>query len=67
MADNTPDLADLDERIADIKENLRELVEQAAAFSGAKDEELASQRIADMEAELDRLTKLRESLVKGKG
>jgi hypothetical protein len=67
MADNTPDLTDLDTRIADIKENLRELVEQAAAYSGAKDEELAAQRISDMESELNRLTKLRESIVKGKG
>ncbi|MGD0190401.1 MAG: hypothetical protein ABSD74_06640 [Rhizomicrobium sp.] len=67
MADNTPDLTDLDTRIADIKENLRELVEQAAAYSGAKDEELAAQRISDMEGELNRLTKLREEIVKGKG
>jgi predicted nucleic acid-binding Zn-ribbon protein len=65
MSATPTDLADLDTRIADIKENLRELVEQAAAYSGAKDEELASQRISDMEAELDRLTKLRETLTKG--
>ncbi len=31
-------LADLDQRIAVIRDNLRELVEQAAAYSGAADE-----------------------------
>jgi hypothetical protein len=64
MATSPTDLTDLDTRIADIKENLRELVEQAAAYSGAKDEELMSDRIAEQEAELDRLTKLRAGLVK---
>ena len=56
------DIAELDERIAEIRDNLRELVEQAAAYSGAADEELASQRIADQEALLDRLTKERDAL-----
>ena len=56
------DIAELDERIAEVRDNLRELVEQAAAYSGAADEELASQRIADQEALLDRLTKERDAL-----
>jgi len=36
---------------------LRELVEQAAAYSGAADEELISRRIAEQEAELNCLTR----------
>jgi hypothetical protein len=61
------ELAEIDTRIADIRENLRELVEQAAAYSGAADEALAAQRIADQEAELERLTKQRDTLAKKKG
>lgn len=64
---NTDAIAELDTRIADIQENLRVLVEQAAAYSGGADEELAAQRIADQEAERDRLTKLRDELAKAKG
>ena len=66
MPDNLATLAELDQRIADIRENLRELVEQAAAFSGAADEELMSRRIADQQAQLERLTKEREELIKQK-
>ena len=59
-----PDLtiADIDERIAIVKENLRELVEQSASYSGAADEELMSRRIAEQEAELELLTKRRDEL-----
>ena len=39
MSDSQPDIAEIDARIADIKENLRELIEQAAAYSGAADDE----------------------------
>ncbi|TPG53895.1 hypothetical protein [Sphingomonas glacialis] len=51
--DLTP--TELDQRIADIEENLRTLVEQAAAYSGGNDEERASDRIAEQQAELDAL------------
>ena len=40
-----PNVAAIDERIAAVRENLRELVGQAAAYSGAADENLMSQRI----------------------
>ncbi|HEX3946014.1 MAG TPA: hypothetical protein VHW69_18215 [Rhizomicrobium sp.] len=62
MDDAPANIVEIDARIADIRENLRELVEQAAAYSGAADEELMSQRIADQEALLERLTKQREKL-----
>jgi enolase len=66
MANLGPTLVEIDQRIADIRENLRELIEQAAAFSGAGDEERISQRIADQQAQLDRLTKERDEIVKQK-
>ena len=66
MASLGPTLVEIDRRIADVRENLRELVEQAAAFSGAADDDRTSQRIADQQAELDRLTKEREELVRQK-
>lgn len=62
MPDSQPNIAEIDARIADIRENLRELVEQAAAYSGAADDELVSQRIADQEALLARLTEQRDKL-----
>ena len=64
MANMGPTLKEIDQRIAVIRENMRELIEQAAAFSGAGDEERVSQRIADQQAQLDRLTKEREAIVK---
>jgi hypothetical protein len=63
MPDDPTSIAELDDRIAIARENLRELVEQAAAYSGAADEDLMSQRIADQEALLDRLRKQRDELL----
>ena len=45
-------LAELEERLSVVRDNLRELVEQAAAYSGAADEELMSARIAEQEERL---------------
>jgi hypothetical protein len=64
MMSANPTIAELDQRIAIIRRNLRELIEQAAAFSGAGDEARVADRIANQEAELDKLTKLRDSLSK---
>ncbi len=55
-------LAELDQRIAIVRDNLRELVEQAAAYSGAADEARNADRIADQEAYLAALLKEREAL-----
>ncbi|HEV7410423.1 MAG TPA: hypothetical protein VGO01_18230 [Bradyrhizobium sp.] len=57
-------IAEIDERIAALRENLRELVEQAAAYSGASDEDLASRRIAEQEAELELLARQRDKLAR---
>jgi len=62
MIDRPLTIAEIDERIALLRGNLRELVEQAAAYSGAADEDLISNRIAKQEAELEQLTRLRDQL-----
>jgi hypothetical protein len=49
----------LDARIAAVRDNLRQLVEQAAGYSGAADEELISQRIAEQEIQLETLIRSR--------
>jgi hypothetical protein len=59
-------LADIEKRIQIVEDNLRELIEQAAAYSGAADEERNADRIADQQAKLDALLKEREALL-GKG
>jgi len=56
-------LNELDMRIAAIRENLNELIEQAAAYSGAADEERNADRIADQEARLATLLKKRDALL----
>src|SRR5580692_4181671 len=56
---------DLDDRIAIVRTNLRELVEQATSYSGASDEERMSERIADQEAKRALLIKQREALSQG--
>ena len=66
MADTSLSLEELDARIAIIRDNLRQLAESAAAQSGAADEDLASQRIATQQAELDALKQQREKLVRSK-
>lgn len=55
-------IAELDERIAIARANLTQLLEQATAQSGAADEALASDRIAQQTEELERLTKERDAL-----
>jgi hypothetical protein len=57
-------LPELEERIAVARDNIRQLVEQAAAFSGAEDEERNAERIAQQNAELDKLVQERDALLK---
>ena len=61
---DTPTLAEINERIAAIRENLRELTEGAAARSGAADEGFAAERIAEQEAQLAALVKQQEALTR---
>jgi hypothetical protein len=62
MPDIPESITEIDARISLVRANLRELVDQSSADSGAADEELLSQRIADQEALLDTLTKRRAAL-----
>ena len=62
MPDIPGSIDEIDARISIVRENLRQLVEQAAAFSGAGDDELIEQRIAEQEAELENLTTKRDEL-----
>ena len=66
MANTTLSLEELDRRIAIVRDNLRQLVEQAAAQSGASDDDRTSQRIATYEAELTQLKEQREELARKK-
>jgi hypothetical protein len=59
-----PTTAELDERIALIRRNISDLVEQAAAYSGAGDEGRTADRIAQQEEELRRLIAQRDALQK---
>jgi hypothetical protein len=61
---NSLSLPELEKRIAIIRDNIRQLVEQAAAFSGAGDETRNADRIAQQTEELERLTKQRDALLK---
>jgi hypothetical protein len=63
MADPA-DLVEIDTRIALIRDNIRQLVEQAAALSGAADESLISNRISTQEEQLAALLKQREDLAR---
>jgi hypothetical protein len=59
MPDIPLSLAEIERR----RGNLRELEEQAAAISGAAVEELNARRIADQEAQLQRLVTQRDELL----
>ena len=63
MADQAA-LAEIERRIRIVEDNLRELMEQAAAYSGAADEERNADRIADQQAKLDALLKERKALLR---
>jgi hypothetical protein len=62
MADEAT-LAEIDRRIQIVEDNLRQLIEQAAAYSGAADEERNADRIAEQQAKLDALLAEREALL----
>jgi hypothetical protein len=60
----TLSLAELDDRIAILRDNLRQLVEQAAAASGSQNEERIANRITQQTEEPDRLILERDSRAK---
>jgi hypothetical protein len=61
--DSTLSLPDLDDRIAILRDNIRQLTEQAAGSSGAADEERTANRIAEQNEALEKLIKQRDALL----
>jgi hypothetical protein len=59
-------LPELDQQIAIVRDNIRQITEQAAAQSGAADEDRNADRLNEQQAELDRLMKLRGELANKK-
>ncbi len=62
MAEPQTEIAEIDARIAIVRANLTESMEQAAAISGGAVEELYAERIAAQEAELKRLIERRDAV-----
>lgn len=62
--DTSPSLSELNDRIAMLRDNIRQLIEQAAASLGAEDEDLISGRIAQQQEELDKLVQARDAMSK---
>ena len=58
---------ELDDRIAILRDNIRQLTEQAAAQSGAADEDRTSDRIAQQTEELQKLIAERDAADKRRG
>jgi BRCT domain type II-containing protein len=54
-------IPELNDRIAITRDNIRQLIEQAAAMSGAGDEARNANRLAEQQAELDALVKERDA------
>ena len=54
-------LSELNDRIAILQANIRQLVEQAAGASGERSEERIAERINQQNEELERLTKERDA------
>jgi len=61
---STLSLPELEDRIAIIRDNIRQLIEQAAAVSGAENEARNADRIAQQTEELEKLVKQRDALLK---
>jgi BRCT domain type II-containing protein len=65
MSNGSPaSLDEFDARIAIVRDNIRQLIEQAAANSGAGDEARNADRLAQQQDELDKLLKERDTLGK---
>jgi uncharacterized small protein (DUF1192 family) len=57
-------LSELNDRIAILRDNIRQLIEQAAAASGETNQERIADRINQQNEELERLTNARDALSK---
>lgn len=59
-------LDELNDRIAIVRDNIRQLTEQAAAMSGAADEARNADRIAALQEGLDGMLEQRKALLKNR-
>lgn len=55
-------LAELENRMAITRDNIRQLIEQAAGASGDRNEERISERLEQQNTELEALSKARDAL-----
>ncbi|MBZ9792000.1 hypothetical protein K9B32_18020 [Rhizobium sp. 3T7] len=53
---------DLEARIAEVSENIRTLIEQAAGVSGASDDDLIQEHLEEQQALYEQLLKQRDAL-----
>ena len=58
-------LPELEDRIAIVRDNIRQLIERAAAVSGGQNEERNADRIAQQTEELEALIKERDGRQRG--
>ena len=61
--ESTLSLSELNDRIAIIRDNIRQLIEQAADASGAESDERTAERIERQNEELEKLIKARDALI----
>jgi hypothetical protein len=59
---STLSLPELEDRIAILRDNIRQLVEQAAGAAGSENEERAADRIAEQSAQLAKLVLERDAI-----
>jgi uncharacterized small protein (DUF1192 family) len=58
--------AELENRIAVVRDNIRQLIEQAAGASGDRNEERAADRLEHQNTELEALVKAHDALTAGR-
>ena len=61
--ETTLSLSELNDRIAILRDNIRQLIEQAAGASGAESDERIAERIERQNEELEKLIKARDALI----
>jgi hypothetical protein len=59
-------LDQIEDRMAIVRDNIRQLIEQSAADSGAGNEARNADRLAQQQAELESLSKQRDEMLKNR-
>jgi uncharacterized small protein (DUF1192 family) len=62
--ESTLSAAELDDRIAVLRDNIRQLIEQAAGAAGEANEERTADRLAQQNEALDKLVAQRDAMSK---